>query len=86
MRCVSRDDSRRPGAAGEDGKALGAVKPGPHSSGTHQLRGLPRERGENGILRQPLQDSSVRIKKGRDHLRPMSGTGNLRDGWGDIRE
>ena len=41
---------------------------------------------ENGILRQPLRDSPVRFEKRRAHLRPMSGTGNLRDGWGDIRE
>ena len=57
----------------------------PHPAGTYQLRGLPRERSENSILRAYVRNPEMCFEKRCFHLRRLSGIGNLHDYWGDPR-
>ena len=49
-------------------------------TGNDQLPGLPGGWGQNGILREPLRHPSMRDEKGCDHLRRLSGVGDLSNG------
>ena len=64
-------------------RAVGPAEPGPHPAGAHQLPGLPRGRGQDGVLRAHVRHPPVRPEKRRGHLRRLPGAGQLPHRGGD---
>ena len=56
----------------------------PHPARAHQLYGVPRGRGQDGVLRAHVRHPPVCPEKGRDHLRRLPGAGELPDGGSDF--